>query len=165
MAELLDLGFIEYIKLFWNWVDSSISIVSLPCIYASIYLQTKTKKVFDSATSGGLVIQRQQGAVVFPSDYKQGRKYLAAELFALGRHYEVYDNLMALVVYLCTIRLFKYMSFSTALIELQTTLQNCYKDLLAFLFMFVAIIMAYALLGHMMFGTGSEAFDKGEKLT
>ncbi|XP_022230207.2 polycystic kidney disease 2-like 2 protein [Drosophila obscura] len=65
----------------------------------------------------------------------------------------IYVDMMAILAFLVWIKIFKFISFNKTLIQFTTTLRRCSKDLTGFSIMFGTVFLAYAQLGHLLFGT------------
>ncbi|KAI0983780.1 hypothetical protein GJ496_003484 [Pomphorhynchus laevis] len=115
LAKLVSYGFYDYFKRFWNWVITLMIITDLPCMYAYLYIMDFNEYLTDD------------------------------ELWDMQSWFEFREYLFAFSVFLSTLRLLKYVRFSLVLSELQKTLDNCYRDLIGFSFMFIAVMMAFAL--------------------
>lgn len=61
--------------------------------------------------------------------------------------------MVAITIFFCWIKLFKYISFNRTLKQLQETLSRCAFDITGFLIMFMIIFIAYAQLGYLIFGS------------
>ena len=58
----------------------------------------------------------------------------------------------AFLVFFAWVKLFKYLSFSDTMMELQGTLIRCFTDIIGFIIMFGLVMLAFTMLGHMVFG-------------
>ena len=56
----------------------------------------------------------------------------------------LFDTLSVLLASISIIRILKYCDFAVTLVRIKATVQRCFGDLLGFLVMFVAIMIAYA---------------------
>ncbi len=66
---------------------------------------------------------------------------LTVELLRLQ---SLFDTLSILLTSISIIRILKYCDFAATLIRIKATIQRCLGDLIGFLVMFVAIMIAYA---------------------
>ena len=71
--------------------------------------------------------------------------------------------MMAIVVFLAWIKLFKYISFNTTMNQLSETLSRSAKDLGGFMIMFLIVFLAYTQLGYLIFGAQVKDFSQYEK--
>jgi uncharacterized membrane protein (DUF485 family) len=62
----------------------------------------------------------------------------------LLRLQNVFDTLSILLTSISIIRILKYCDFAVTLVRIKATIQRCFGDLIGFLVMFVAIMIAYA---------------------
>lgn len=65
---------------------------------------------------------------------------------------EVFREMNAINVFLSWIKLFKFLSFTKTMAELQATLVNSAGDLMGFMLMFGIVFVAYAQCGYLIFG-------------
>ena len=62
----------------------------------------------------------------------------------LLRLQSLFDILCVLLTSISIIRILKYCDFAATLVRIKATIQRCFGDLVGFLVMFVAIMIAYA---------------------
>ena len=65
---------------------------------------------------------------------------------------ELFNQTSAVVVFFSWIKIFKYISLNKTLDHLSNTMKNAGKDLAYFTIILGIIFMAYAILGHLVFG-------------
>uniref|UniRef100_A0A3Q0R3Q6 Polycystin 2 like 1, transient receptor potential cation channel n=1 Tax=Amphilophus citrinellus TaxID=61819 RepID=A0A3Q0R3Q6_AMPCI len=70
-----------------------------------------------------------------------------------------YNNMNAVNLFFAWIKIFKYVSFSTTMNQLSSTLGRCAKDIFGFAIMFFIVFFAYAQLGYLLFGTQVQSFS------
>ena len=77
----------------------------------------------------------------------------------MARLSELFDEVLALLVFFAWIKVFKYVSFSATLSQLTLTLSRCSKDLAGFTLMFFIVFFAFAQLAYLVFGNAVEEFS------
>lgn len=134
VEEALEIGIngFTYFGEFWNWVDICIIIASvIACAF----------KVYQEQIVSEQIAELSSKVDSYPD-------------FAFIAYWtEQCLYMIAITVFLCWIKLFKYISFNRTLRQLQTTLTRCAFDIIGFLIMFIIIFVAYAQLGYLIFGT------------
>ena len=140
VEELLELSKkkFEYLRNVWNIMDISLILVSLFSIGLSVYFE--------------LVI-----------GYYLKPLLAEPELFGnfenLSWWNEFVSIIFAINIYFCWLKIFKYISFNRTMVQLQCTLGRCAPDVLAFLFMFQIIFMAFAQFAYLIFGAKLDYFS------
>ncbi|XP_071808292.1 polycystin-2-like protein 1 isoform X3 [Asterias amurensis] len=130
-----------YFKSTWNCLDVIIIIVSVMCMGFYVYRSMSVSNMIDVLLSQ-------------PDQY--------ADFEFLGYCQAVYNNVVAVVVFLAWIKVFKYISFNKTMNQLSSTLSRCAKDVGGFTIMFLIIFLAYAQLGYLLFGTQIKDFSTVE---
>nr|KAF6347180.1 polycystin 2 like 2, transient receptor potential cation channel [Pipistrellus kuhlii] len=70
-----------------------------------------------------------------------------------------YNNILAITVFFAWIKIFKFISFNNTMSQLSSTLSCCIKDIVGFTIMFFIILLAYAKLGFLLFGSQVDDFS------
>uniref|UniRef100_A0A8C8DTY3 Polycystin-2 n=1 Tax=Oryzias sinensis TaxID=183150 RepID=A0A8C8DTY3_9TELE len=70
-----------------------------------------------------------------------------------------FNNMAAVIVFFCWVKLFKFINFNKTMSQLSTTMSRCAKDLVGFAIMFFIIFLAYAQLAYLVFGTQVNDFS------
>ncbi|CAF0775709.1 unnamed protein product [Adineta steineri] len=125
---------------FWNWIDLILLIISILLIIVNI----KRLFIINSTLNGQMSI------------YISTFDTLTIKLLRLQR---IFDTLSVLLTSISIIRILKYCDFSITLIRIKATIQRCFGDLMGFLVMFVAIMIAYAQFGNLTLGQQAPAFS------
>ncbi|CAG5091366.1 Oidioi.mRNA.OKI2018_I69.PAR.g13008.t1.cds [Oikopleura dioica] len=131
-----------YFKGFWNIVDVIVIFLSLCAFSFYLYRHTEIENKLDALM-------------------KQEDSY--ADFQSLAYWEGVYMYVMAIVVFLAWIKLFKYISFNTTMNQLSETLSRSAKDVGGFMIMFLIVFLAYTQLGFLIFGSQVEDFSKFDK--
>ncbi|CBY18963.1 unnamed protein product [Oikopleura dioica] len=131
-----------YFKGFWNIVDLIVIFLSLCAFSFYLYRNTEIDNKLDA------LMEKEDSYADFQSlAYWEG----------------VYMYVMAIVVFLAWIKLFKYISFNTTMNQLSETLSRSAKDVGGFMIMFLIVFLAYTQLGFLIFGSQVEDFSKFDK--
>ncbi|CAF0982730.1 unnamed protein product [Didymodactylos carnosus] len=80
-------------------------------------------------------------------------------ILSVIRIQNTFDTLMAFLTSLAFLRMFKYADILKNLIYIKATLKLCIGDLLGFLTMYIAILIAYAQFGNLVLGTKISSFS------
>ncbi|XP_067619298.1 polycystin-2-like protein 2 [Eurosta solidaginis] len=131
VLEMRALGFANYVRLLWNFVDFLIIFLAFFTfvynIWHPIYLNQLYKR-FD----------------------ENPKEYL--ELDPLCFWNLVYRDVMGICAFLVCIKIFKFISFNKTMRQFNATVSTCFRDLLGFGVMFGIVFLAYAQLGLLLFG-------------
>jgi len=126
-----------YLGEFWNLVDICIVVCSiLACGF----------KVYQENTVSSKISVLTNATNTYP-DFEY-----------ISYWTEQYIQMVAITVFLCWIKLFKFISFNKTLRQLQSTLARCALDIAGFFVMFIIIFVAYAQLGYLTFGSAVPDF-------
>ncbi|CAF0838110.1 unnamed protein product [Adineta ricciae] len=125
---------------FWNWIDMILLIISILLIIVNIY-----RLILINST---LTNQLSIYLVTFDT-----------AIVKLLRLHNLFDTLSILLASISIIRILKYCDFAVMLIRIKATIQRCLGDLIGFLVMFVAIMIAYAQFGNLVLGQQAPAFS------
>ncbi|XP_071952107.1 polycystin-2-like protein 1 isoform X1 [Antedon mediterranea] len=126
-----------YFKTIWNCLDVIIIIISVLCMVFSVYRTMAVNRMIETLLSQ-------------PEQY--------ADFEFLGYCQGVFNNVIAIAVFLAWVKVFKYISFNKTMTQLSSTLSKCAKDVGGFTVMFLIIFLAYAQLGYLVFGTQIKDF-------
>uniref|UniRef100_T1INT4 EF-hand domain-containing protein n=1 Tax=Strigamia maritima TaxID=126957 RepID=T1INT4_STRMM len=137
IVELMRMG-CKYFKMFWTYIDLTAIILSLIYIGFSAYRTLEVNSVL-----GDLLADPTQ----FP------------DFDLLGFWQLQNNNVLALIVFVSWIKIFKYISFNRTMTQLSSTLRRSSKDVGGFSVMFCIVFFAYAQLGYLLFGTQIEDFS------
>lgn len=130
---------LTYVQSFWNLLDFSILTMSIVCIGFSVFRSV-------------LVDSMLKKLMTDPDHYPP---------FGILAIWQIhYNNMVAALVFLCWIKVLKYLSFNRTMAQLSTTLSKCAKDVGGFGLMFCIVFMAYAQLGYLLFGAQLHDFSK-----
>ncbi|CAF3985937.1 unnamed protein product [Rotaria sp. Silwood2] len=124
----------------WNWIDIILLIISILMIIANI-LRLLT---INTALYGKMSI--------YISTFDE----LTIKLLRLQ---SLFDTLSILLTSISVIRILKYCDFAVTIVRIKATIQRCFGDLIGFLIMFVAIMIAYAQFGNLALGQQAPAFS------
>nr|XP_054773085.1 polycystic kidney disease 2-like 1 protein isoform X1 [Lytechinus pictus] len=127
-----------YFKSSWNCLDVIIIFISIVCVAFSCYRYLTVANLIE-----GLLAQPD----IYP-DFEY-----------MGYWQDLFNNIIAVNVFLAWIKTFKYISFNKTMTQLSSTLSRCAKDVGGFTVMFAIIFMAYAQLGYLVFGTQIKDFS------
>ncbi|CAF1047678.1 unnamed protein product [Adineta ricciae] len=125
---------------FWNWIDMILLIISILLIIVNIYRLILINSTLTSQLSIYLVT-------------------FDTTIVKLLRLHNLFDTLSILLASISIIRILKYCDFAVMLIRIKATIQRCLGDLIGFLVMFVAIMIAYAQFGNLVLGQQAPAFS------
>ncbi|XP_071479306.1 polycystin-2-like [Diadema antillarum] len=128
----------SYFKSTWNCLDIIIILISIVCVAFSCYR---------TLTVGNLIQDLLDQPNIYP-DFE-----------ILGYWQDLFNNIIAVNVFLAWIKTFKYISFNKTMTQLSSTLSRCAKDVGGFTVMFLIIFLAYAQLGYLIFGTQIKDFS------
>ncbi|XP_070544814.1 polycystin-2-like protein 1 isoform X3 [Ptychodera flava] len=127
----------SYFKSVWNCLDLLVIGLSLVCIAFSLYRTNAVDKMLISLL-------------------EEPDKYADFEYLSYWQN--MYNNMLAVLVFFAWIKVFKYISFNKTMTQLSSTLSRCGKDLMGFSIMFLIVFFAYAQLGYLIFGTQIDDF-------
>ncbi|XP_065591144.1 polycystin-2-like protein 2 [Cyrtonyx montezumae] len=128
----------EYFRSAWNWLDMLLIVVSIFAIGFNIYCTTEVSLLMEEFLSN---------AYVYP------------DFYFLAFWQVIYDNMIAVNVFLAWLKIFKYMSFSSTMTQLSSTISRCAKDIIGFAIMFFITFFAYAQFSHLVFGSQVNGFS------
>lgn len=129
---------LRYFKSLWNCLDVLIVVLSVVAIVMNI-------------TRTSLVSHRLRGLL---------EDHAGHPCFGpLARLQVQFNNVAAVVVFLCWVKLFKFINFNRTMSQLSSTMSRCAKDLLGFSLMFCLVFLAYAQLAYLVFGTQVDDFS------
>jgi polycystin 2 len=131
----------SYFKSTWNCLDVIIIVVSVLCMAFYLYRAMKVDELIE------VLLNR-------PDQY--------SDFEFLGYCQSIFNNVIAVVVFLAWIKVFKYISFNKTMTQLSSTLSKCAKDVGGFTIMFLIIFLAYAQFGYLVFGTQIKDFSSVE---
>uniref|UniRef100_A0A1B6DKV8 EF-hand domain-containing protein n=1 Tax=Clastoptera arizonana TaxID=38151 RepID=A0A1B6DKV8_9HEMI len=127
----------HYFKHFWNWMDLLLVILTLVAIilyvYNNLYISNNLMPLIESDDT-----HQCFDALLYLEDAVQ--------------------NLIAFIVFLNWIKLLKYLAFNHSLYLMQTTIRRATKDILCFSVIFFTVFIAFAQLGHLLFGSQVASF-------
>ncbi|XP_065058180.1 polycystin-2-like protein 1 [Rhopilema esculentum] len=129
---------LAYFKAFWNVLDVVVILLGVVCIVFNLYRTLSVNRLIKSLLTN-------------PDGF--------ANFAVLGFWQNQYDNLVAVAVFICWIKVFKYISFNKTMTQLSSTLGKCAKDIAGFAVMFFIIFLAYAQWGYLIFGTQVKDFS------
>ncbi|KAF5305448.1 hypothetical protein FQA39_LY01539 [Lamprigera yunnana] len=115
---------------FWNWI----TLFNLLFGYLSIFVHVAAIISF----------QTIKGKVFLEDTYVNLE--IPAELMILR------NDLIGLFVFLTIFKMFKYLAVSKTMGQLNNTFDKCLKDIFSFFTLFVVILFAFSLAGHLLFG-------------
>lgn len=122
---------LAYFKVFWNILDIVVILIGLCCIAFDVYRTISVNKILDSLLEN-------------PDSYPD---------FTFLSYWQMtFNSALAIMVFFCWVKVFKYISFNKTMTQLQSTLSKCAKDLAGFAVMFFIIFLAFAQLGYLLFG-------------
>ncbi|XP_028834029.1 polycystin-2 isoform X2 [Denticeps clupeoides] len=129
---------LRYFKSLWNCLDVLIVTLSVPAIIMNIYrtsaVSSKMKHLLENHST-------------YPN-------------FELLAYLQVqFNNMVAVIVFLAWVKLFKFINVNKTMSQLSTTMSRCAKDLIGFAIMFFIIFLAYAQLAYLVFGTQVNDFS------
>ncbi|CAF3288423.1 unnamed protein product [Rotaria socialis] len=124
----------------WNWIDIILLIILILMIIANI----RRVLIINSTLHGRMSI------------YISTFDDLTIRLLRLQ---SLFDILCTLLTSISIIRILKYCDFAVTLVRIKATVQRCFGDLIGFLVMFVAIMIAYAQFGNLALGQQAQAFS------
>jgi polycystin 2 len=122
---------LAYFKSFWNIVDVVI-VATAACVIAFNIHRTV---IVDSLLS--TLLQRPD---VF------------ADFSSLSYWQYVFNVLIAVLVFVAWLKLFKFIAFNRTMTHLSSTLSRAAKDVAAYALMFFIVFFAFAQLGYLLFG-------------
>ncbi|XP_038060410.1 polycystic kidney disease 2-like 1 protein isoform X3 [Patiria miniata] len=129
---------LSYFKSTWNCLDVIIIIVSVVCMAFYVYRALRVDEMIEDLLSR-------------PDQY--------SDFEFLGYCQSIFNNVIAVAVFLAWIKVFKYISFNKTMNQLSSTLSKCAKDVGGFTIMFLIIFLAYAQFGYLVFGTQIKDFS------
>jgi len=132
---------LSYFKSFWNVLDVVVILLGVVCIIFNVYRTIQVNNLLKD------LLEK-------PNEF--------ANFAVLGFWQNQYDNLVAIAVFICWIKVFKYISFNKTMTQLSSTLGKCAKDIAGFAVMFFIIFLAYAQWGYLIFGTQVKDFSTFE---
>ncbi|CAL8144331.1 unnamed protein product [Orchesella dallaii] len=135
--EILSAKCKDYWTDFWTYLDICILLMSYTCIGFSIYRHI-------------LVERNLEELIKDPNSY--------ANFYWLGFWESQYNNVVAVLVFLTWIKLFKYISINSTMAQLSNTMSRCATDVGGFAIMFFIVFFAFAQLGYLLFGSKVEDF-------
>ncbi|XP_005989417.2 polycystin-2-like protein 2 [Latimeria chalumnae] len=130
-----------YFKNTWNCVDVLLGLLSLVAIAFNIFRTTRVSMVLHKL-------------IKLPDDY--------ADFYFLAYWQTQYNNMIAVIVFIAWIKIFKFINFNKTMTQLASTLSRCAKDIIGFAIMFFIIFFSYAQLGYLVFGTQVDDFSTFE---
>ncbi|NXJ13135.1 PK2L2 protein, partial [Odontophorus gujanensis] len=128
----------EYFRSAWNWLDMLLIVVSILAIGFNIYRTMEVSLLMEELLSN---------AYVYP------------DFYFLAFWQVIYDDMIAVNVFFAWLKIFKYVSFSSTMTRLSSTLSRCAKDIIGFAIMFFIIFFAYAQFSHLVFGSQVNDFS------
>ncbi|OXB76222.1 UNVERIFIED_CONTAM: hypothetical protein H355_016800 [Colinus virginianus] len=128
----------EYFRSAWNWLDMLLILVSILAIGFNIYRTMEVSLLMEELLSN---------AYVYP------------DFYFLAFWQVIYDDMIAVNVFFAWLKIFKYVSFSSTMTRLSSTLSRCAKDIIGFAIMFFIIFFAYAQFSHLVFGSQVDDFS------
>ncbi|KAM4604153.1 polycystin-2 isoform 2-T2 [Polymixia lowei] len=129
---------LHYFKSLWNCLDVLIVLLSVVAIIMNI---TRTSMV--SNLLKGLLENHNAHPSFEP----------------LANLQVQFNNVAAVIVFFCWVKLFKFINFNKTMSQLSSTMSRCAKDLVGFAIMFFIIFLAYAQLAYLVFGTQVDDFS------
>nr|XP_032805650.1 polycystic kidney disease 2-like 1 protein [Petromyzon marinus]XP_032805653.1 polycystic kidney disease 2-like 1 protein [Petromyzon marinus] len=140
VEEILELSIhkFAYFKSVWNCLDLLVIMLSVVAIIFNVYRTVTVNKLLKALLD-------------------EPNRYGNFQFLAFWQ--TQYNNMVAVNVFFCWIKFFKYVSFNKTMTQLSSTLARCAKDVLGFAVMFFIIFFAYAQLGYLLFGTQVEDFS------
>ncbi|XP_021950214.2 polycystic kidney disease 2-like 1 protein [Folsomia candida] len=131
------LGFKKYLTRMWTYITLLIFALSCSCIACSLYRYFSLNFVVSELSI-------------------TGNQFI--DIHHLVQLETIYKNSSALLTLLVWIKLFKYLSFSGNISRIVETLSRCAKNIGGFSIIFLIILLAFAQLGHIVFGQQVLAF-------
>ncbi|UJR22497.1 hypothetical protein I4U23_025550 [Adineta vaga] len=125
---------------FWNWIDIILLIISIFLIIVNIYLLIQINSMLNHQL------------FIYLSTFD-------TSIVKLLRLQSLFDLFSVLLTSISIIRILKYCDFAVTLIRIKATIQRCFGDLIGFLIMFVAIMIAYAQFGNLVLGLQASDFS------
>jgi hypothetical protein len=123
---------LAYFKSFWNILDIIVLIVAICCCAFSLYRTSSVNTMLEKLLKN-------------PDSYPD---------FTFLCFWQItYNSALAIMVFCCWVKVFKYISFNKSMTQLSSTLSKCAKDLAGFAVMFFIFFLAFAQLGYLLFGT------------
>jgi polycystin 2 len=127
----------KYFKSIWNILDVVVLVMCAVCtafnVFRTIAVQHKLEELL-------------QNPLVYPD-------------FDFLSYWQLqFERIVALLIFLAWVKLFKYISFNKTMTQLTSTLDKCSKDLMGFGVMFSIVFFAFAQLGYLLFGGQVENF-------
>ncbi|XP_023018809.2 polycystin-2-like protein 1 isoform X2 [Leptinotarsa decemlineata] len=129
---------LKYLARFWNYVD--VFIITLTLVSGAFSIMKM------------LMIKQELYDIMDNGDKYGNLEYIA------WMHL-MYNNLIAVDLFLIYVKIFKYLNFNRTMGQLNNTLKNCAMDILGFSIMFFIIFFAFAELGYLIFGSEVENFS------
>jgi hypothetical protein len=140
IEEILEIkihGF-KYFTALWNILDIVVLFISYVCIGFNVYRHFRVKSTLDD-----LLMDTNQ----FP------------DFDSIAFWQMQFNYIVAVITFICWIKIFKYVSFNKTMTQLSSTLSRCVKDILGFAVMFLIVFFAYAQLGYLLFGTSVKDYS------
>ncbi|KAM5301112.1 polycystin-2-like protein 2 isoform 1-T1 [Glossophaga mutica] len=88
---------------------------------------------------------------------KSTEKY--PDFYFLAYWHIYYSNIIAITIFFAWMKIFKFISFNKAMFQLSSTLSRCIRDIVGFATMFFMVLLTYAQLGFLLFGSQVEDFS------
>ncbi|KAM9373275.1 polycystin-2-like protein 2 [Phaethornis superciliosus] len=128
----------KYFKNAWNWLELLLLVVSILAIAFNIYRTVQVSLLMEELLSNDHV---------YP------------DFYFLAYWQILYDDMIAVTIFLAWIKIFKYINLSKTMTQLSSTLSHCAKDIIGFATIFFIVFFAYAQLGYLVFGSQVEEFS------
>ncbi|KFQ35103.1 Polycystic kidney disease 2-like 2 protein, partial [Mesitornis unicolor] len=128
----------EYFRSVWILLDLLLLVVSIIAIVFNIYRTSKVSELMKELLSD---------ADVYP------------DFYFLASWQVLYDNMIAVTIFLAWIKIFKYVRLNNTMTQLSSTLSRCAKEIIGFGIMFFLIFFAYVQFGYLVFGSQVKDFS------
>ncbi|XP_015205288.1 polycystin-2 isoform X2 [Lepisosteus oculatus] len=128
----------SYFIEFWNCLELILIVMSVVAISFNVYRTSEVHTLLESL---------QENPQKYP------------DFHFLAFWQTQYNNMIAVNVFICWVKVFKYINFNKTMNTLTSTLSHCAKDVIGFAVMFFIIFFAYAQLAYLLFGSQVENFS------
>ncbi|XP_068004685.1 polycystin-2-like protein 2 [Melanerpes formicivorus] len=128
----------KYFRSAWNWLDLLLVVLSVLAIAFNIYRTGQVSLLLEELLSD---------------------PHLYPDFYFLAFCQVLYNNTIAVTLFLAWIKILKYINFNKTMAQLSCTLARCAKGILGFSIIFFIIFFAYAQFGYLVFGSQAEEFS------
>ncbi|XP_066292808.1 polycystin-2-like [Branchiostoma lanceolatum] len=131
----------KYFADIWNWIELFVIAVSIAAIVAYFYKLVVTNSLLDDLARAN------------------GRNSTYVNLQYVTGWNQLYEYLVACLVYAATLKLFRLLRFNRRMSLLSSTIRHCSKELTAFTIIIGVLLVSFSMLGYLVLGIHLKDFS------